>query len=137
MQRGGMCVRLVGTRGQGATEYLLILAVVLVVVATVVSFLLATRPLAIAITGLAEKNGDNIVFTPSTTMTPASIPHEDWEYAVYRGASKVYPVDTDWKPGTATLERGTSIALVATGVQSGDVLKIRYREKDVFSTNIS
>jgi hypothetical protein len=118
-------------RGQGATEYLLILAAVLVIVAIAVYYVTSTGPSAI-ITGSAVKNGDNVNFTPSSTMVPSSIVASDWEYAVYRGATKVYPVAGDWASGTGTLQRGIPIALVATGNQAGDVVKIRYQQRAVF-----
>lgn len=108
-------------KGQGATEYLLMLAAVLVIVAIAVYYVTSTGPSAI-ITGTAVKSDNNINFTPSSTMTPASIPAADWEYAVYRGATPV----TDFTDGTATLERGIPVALVAAGNQVGDLLKIRH-----------
>ena len=123
-------------KGQGATEYLLMLAAVLVIVAIAVYYVTSTGPSAI-ITGTAVKSGDNINFTPSSMMVPASIPSTDWEYAVYRGTSRVYPTDTAWAAGTTTLQGGIPVSLLATSVQSGDLLKIRYKAKDVFDTNIS
>jgi hypothetical protein len=81
---GGLTMRRVNSnntfgkiKSQGATEYLLVLAVVLVVVAAVISFLFATRPAAISITGSAEKSDDSIVFTPSNSMAPDSISTAD------------------------------------------------------------
>jgi len=123
--------------GQGATEYLLMLAAVLVIVAIAVYYVTSTGPSAI-ITGTAVKNGENINFTPSSTMVPTSISASDWKYAVYRGAQKIYPTSTDWQDGTGTLQRGIPIALVATGNQTGDLLKIQYQGKNVYdAANVS
>ena len=116
-----------GRDGQGAIEYKLILAVVLFVIAAGVGFLTAIRPSALSVTGTASKSGDNILFTPSISMIPPTIPADNWKYAIYRGATKVYPVDTDWAPGTVTLERSIPVQLVATGNQIGDTLKIKYK----------
>lgn len=136
MRRGSVYASLTGIRSQGATEYLLILAVVLIVVGVAVAFLLATRPPAISITGMATKSDDNINFTPSTAMTPSSIPAADWKYAVYSDATKVYPTAIDWADAPGDLKAGIPIALVATGNQVGDVLKIRYKDS-IFNTLIS
>jgi hypothetical protein len=113
-------------RGQGATEYLLMLAAVLVIVAIAVYYVTSTGPSAI-ITGTGVKSGENINFTPSNTMVPSSILAADWQYAVYRGATKVYPAATDWQPGTGTLNRGLPVGLTATGNLVGDILKIKYK----------
>ncbi|HID60625.1 MAG TPA: class III signal peptide-containing protein, partial [Hadesarchaea archaeon] len=55
-------------KGQGATEYLLMLAAVLVIVAIAVYYVTSAGPSAL-ISGTAENVGDDIVFTPSTPMT--------------------------------------------------------------------
>ncbi len=126
-----------GKRGQGATEYLLMLAAVLVIVAIAVYYVTSTGPTAI-ITGTAIKNSDNVNFTPSSTMVPTSITSSDWKYAIYRGATKIYPTSSDWADGTGTLQRGIPIALIATSNLTGDVLKIQYQGKNVFdAANVS
>ncbi|MEM4188854.1 MAG: class III signal peptide-containing protein [Candidatus Hadarchaeum sp.] len=110
-------------RGQGATEYLLMLAAVLVIVAIAVYYVTSTGPSAI-ITGTAVKNGDNIInFTPSSTMVPSKISAGEWEYAVYRGAEAV----SSWQTVSFDLERGIPVALSASGCRTGDLLKIRYK----------
>ncbi|MDI6884109.1 MAG: hypothetical protein QMD00_03070 [Hadesarchaea archaeon] len=119
-------------RAQGATEYLLILAVVLVIVAAVVLFLTTTTPQAL-VSGTATISGDNILFTPSSEMTPSTIAQADWQYAVYRDATVV----VSFTAGTADLKRGETIQLPATGASSGDVLKIKYKDKDVFNISVS
>ena len=113
--------------GQGAVEYKWILAVVLFIVAGGIGFLTATRPPALSVTGAASKRGDNIVFTPSTAMVPPVIPADNWKYAIYREATKVYPPEVDWASGTATLERSIPVQLMATGNQVGDKLVIMYK----------
>ena len=118
-------------RGQGATEYLLILAAVLVIVAIAVYYVTSTGPSAI-ITGSAVKNGDSVNFTPSSTMVPSSITSTDWKYAIYRGATKVFPTSGDWQDGTGTLQRGIPVVLTATGNLAGDVVKIQYQGRAVF-----
>lgn len=124
-------------KGQGATEYLLMLAAVLVIVAIAVYYVTSTGPSAI-ITGTAVKSGDNINFTPSSTMVPSTIGASDWKYAVYRGATKIYPTGSDWQDGPATLQRGIPIALPAPGCQTGDLLKIQYQGKSVYdAANVS
>jgi hypothetical protein len=109
-------------RGQGATEYLLMLAAVLVIVAIAVYYVISTSPPVI--TGTATKSGDNVIFTPSSSMVPASIPSTDWEWAIYHGADNV-------AGGTGTgegfsLERGRSVTLTAENAVSGDNVKIKY-----------
>ena len=119
-------------KGQGATEYLLMLAAVLVIVAIAVYYVTSTGPSAIII-GTAIKNGDAVEFTPSSTMTPAYITSSDWNYAIYRGATKIFPADPNvWQAGTGTLQRGIPESMTATNNQIGDVLKIKYQGSSVF-----
>jgi len=80
------------------------------------------------ISGTAENSGDDIIFTPSDSMTPASIPAVDWEYAVYRNATEIM----GFMEGTEDLKRGESISLFAPAAASGDILKIRYKGEEVF-----
>lgn len=119
-------------KSQGTTEYLIMLAIILLIAATVISFLVAIRPPAISITGSAEKSGESVVFTPSTAMTPDSIPATEWEYAVYSDSTVV----KDWDSTQVALERGIPVSLTAPGNQSGDTLKIRYKGA-VYDTLIS
>lgn len=118
-------------RSQGSTEYLLIVVVVLIVAATAIFFLTGTTPGAI-ITGTAENSGDNVAFTPSSEMTPRTIPAVDWEYAVYRDATEI----AGFTAGTAYLNRGETISLPVPDATVADILKIRYKEKDVFNIQI-
>ena len=108
-------------RAQGATEYLLILAVVLVIVAIAVSYLTSTTPSAM-ITGMAVKSGDNVIFTPSDSMIPPEISAGDWEWAIYRDAV----VTASSANTTDDLKRGIPVALQAPDALNGDKLKIKY-----------
>ncbi len=113
------------TKGQGATEYLLMLAAVLVIVAIAVYYVTSTGPSAI-ITGTATKSSDGttVTFTPSNTMVPTSILAADWQWAIYRGGT-VIKATTD---GVGTLNRGIPVSLTGiTGAASGDILKITYK----------
>jgi len=111
-------------KGQGATEYLLMLAAVLVIVAIAVYYVTSTGPSAI-ITGTASlKSGDNtvVIFTPSTSMTPTTIAAADYEWAVYDGAT------LKGSGSEATdLERGVPLEFGAgTELSSGFKVKIKY-----------
>lgn len=116
-------------RGQGATEYLLMLAAVLVIVAIAVYYVTGTGPSAV-ITGTATReSGDNttVVFTPSNTLVPTSIPAADWNWAIYRGGTEVKAMTTSGGPDI--LERGIPVSLtdIIGGAASGDILKIKYK----------
>ncbi len=120
MLRESAYASLMGVRAQGATEYLLILIVALIIVATAVFYLTTTPPSAM-ITGTAEKSGDNVVFTPSTSMTPSTISAADWSWAVYHYATKIASGS-----GTEDLKRGVTVSLPAADATSGDKVKIKY-----------
>ncbi len=112
-------------KGQGATEYLLMLAAVLVIVAIAVYYVTSTGPSAV-ITGSATlKSGDNTVveFTPSTSMTPTTIAAADYEWAVYDGATL-----KGSGSGASDLERGIPLEFDAgtTELSSGFKVKIKY-----------
>jgi hypothetical protein len=123
-------------RGQGATEYLLMLAAVLVIVAVAVYYITSIGPSSI-ITGTATiASGDNttVVFTPSSTMVPSSIPAADWRWAIYRGGTAVKTMSD----GVGTLERGLPVNLpnVTGGAKSGDLVKIQYHGNVVDAATI-
>jgi hypothetical protein len=109
-------------RGQGATEYLLMLAAVLVIVAIAVWYVISTGPAVIK--GTATKNGDNVIFTPSASMVPASISSTDWEWAIYHGTDNIAG-GTGTGEG-ANLERGVPVSLTAASAVNGDNVKIKY-----------
>ncbi len=116
-------------KGQGATEYLLMLAAVLVIVAIAVYYVTSAGPSAI-ITGSAKLAGTagagvDVIFTPSNTMTPSTIATADWTWSVYSGATLV-----ETGSGSADLERGIPVTVaIAIGntVAVGDTLKITYK----------
>lgn len=113
-------------KGQGATEYLLILAAVLVVVAVAVYYVTRATPGAM-ITGTATiSSTDNtvLIFTPAATLTPSPIPASDWSWAVYRGATSL-----GTGSGVGELRPGipVSIDIGDTALASGDKLKITYK----------
>lgn len=113
-------------KGQGAIEYLLMLAAVLIIVAIAVYYIMTVGPAAV-ITGSAElKSGDPtaVIFTPATTMAPAKIKAADWEWAIYRDATLLGS-----GPGVADLERGKPVELdIVPSAASGDKVKIKYKE---------
>lgn len=120
-------------KGQGATEYLLMLAAVLVIVAIAVYYVTSTTPSAL-IAGTAENSSNNIIFEPDSTMTPETIPTADWEYAVYSsGGTEI----TAFTAGTANLQRGIPVTLTGAGGDGGDTLKIRYKGDTVFNITIA
>lgn len=120
-------------KGQGATEYLLMLAAVLVIVAIAVYYVTSATPSAL-VTGTAENSSNDIVFTPSSEMTPSTIPTADWEYAVYTSAGVEV---TAFTAGTTTLERGIPVTLSAAGGDGGDTFKVRYKGSTVFDITIA
>jgi hypothetical protein len=112
-------------KGQGATEYLLILAAV-IGVAVVATYYLTGAAREITITGTASVDAsDNtkVSFTPSRMIPDKRIDPGTWEWAVYRGAAKI-----GGATGAVTLEEGTPVTLTCDGeVRSGDVVKVKYK----------
>lgn len=114
-------------KGQGATEYLLMLAAVLVIVAIAVYYITTAAP-AVTITGSAEiKSGDNtvVLFTPTTmTGVPENIPAADWSWKVFRGADIIGegagPTNLV-KNVTVELDCGDSV------VQRDDIVRLWYK----------
>lgn len=131
-------------RAQGATEYTLILIIVLLVATAAVSFLFLSSPKS-RIIGIAENLGENIKFTPSNSMVPENIPSGDWEWAVYTASGTklmdfTYPGAADYSPGSNTnLSVGVSVTFGAPGIDLGntnDLLLIRYKGNEVFEIRI-
>ena len=120
-------------RGQGATEYLLMLAAVLVIVAIAVYYVTSTGPSAIIIGTATLKSGDatEVIFTPSNTMVPTSIPAAEWEWAIYRGGTEIKAMTLGTTFGI--LNRGIPVSLTGitggptSSAASGDILKIKYK----------
>jgi hypothetical protein len=112
-------------KGQGATEYLLILAAVLVVVAVAVYYVTRAGP-SVTITGTATiKTTDNtkVIFKPTKMIPDKTIAANAWEWAVYHEATKI-----GGATGTVTLEEGIEVELSCdSAVQSGDVVKVKYK----------
>ncbi len=82
-------------KGQGATEYLLMLAAVLVIVAIAVYYVTSTGGYpAVAVT--AVKYGDNTI---RFNVETGSIPAGDWQYSVTNTSGSY-----DWTDSTAELK---------------------------------
>jgi len=94
-------------KGQGATEYLLMLAAVLVIVAIAVYYVTSTGGYpAVAVT--AVKYGDNTI---RINVETGSIPDGDWQYSV-SATSGSYT----WTDGTEELNAAyVSLGTYATG----------------------
>ena len=112
-------------RGQGSIEYLLILSAVIGVVGITAYFLTGGTPSAI-INGTAEIEGDNVVFTPSDTMTPAEIPAGEWKWAAYRGSAE----EARSSFMSKVLKAGEEVSLGKSGYtpERGDEIKIFYKD---------
>ncbi len=111
-------------KGQGATEYLLMLAAVLVIVAVAIYYIMGTSPSGI-VTGQATLDSSNdVVFTPSNTMTPATIVTTDYEWAVYDGATLKGSDSTPSDNLTAGLP--VTLDLANDDGASGYIVKIKY-----------
>ena len=116
-------------KGQGATEYLLMLAAVLVIVAIAVCYITTAAP-TVTITGEAKVGtGNTITFTPKSMVgTPETIPAADWEYAVYRDAT-VVKAKTG---GPGSLSKGVPISLSTDDAPAiGDVVKLWYKGSSI------
>ena len=119
---------MVGRKGQGAIEYLLILAAVLIVVAGAVYYVTRTGGFP-AMTMTATISGDNVVLEvkgPSGTIKAG-----DWQY---RAKTSTGTVPEAWIDGTQELSEGTSVVLtgLSTYVQqgqlkAGDLVQIRHK----------
>ncbi|MDH5685592.1 MAG: class III signal peptide-containing protein [Hadesarchaea archaeon] len=96
-------------KGQGATEYLLMLAAVLVIVAIAVYYVTSTGGYpAVAVT--AVKSGDNTI---KINVETGSIPSGDWQYIVSNT-----PESTNWTDGTVELKApSVSLGTYGTGNQ--------------------
>jgi len=120
-------MKILKKRGQGATEYLLMLAAVLVIVAVAVFYIMRAGPTA-TITGSATiKSGDNtvVVFTPTSMVgTPKTVPAADWAWKVYRGAELL-------GEGTPTVDLAKNVSVEldcgTNEVAIGDVVKLWYK----------
>ncbi|MEM2192540.1 MAG: class III signal peptide-containing protein [Candidatus Hadarchaeales archaeon] len=84
----------VDKKGQGATEYLLMLAAVLVIVAIAVYYVTSTGGYP-AIGAVAGDNGSHIIID----VTTGSIPAGEWQYSI----ENTTPSDS-WTDGTVELK---------------------------------
>ena len=128
-------MKILKKRGQGATEYLLMLAAVLVIVAVAIYYITRAAPTAL-ITGTASLGTNNVTFNPGSATTPSPIPAADWRYVVLNeNKAQKYPA-TGWGPGVDVLRIGTPITMTAEGVVRNDYLRIQYKEKDYWDFTI-
>ncbi|TES83987.1 MAG: class III signal peptide-containing protein [Hadesarchaea archaeon] len=104
-------------KGQGATEYLLMLAAVLVIVAIAVYYVTAggaAKP-NIQLTAVVDGTSIKLVATGGTDTCPAN----DWKYAVY-----LENASPTWDDGTATLSSTTDMVL-KSNLAAGTTYKVR------------
>ena len=87
-------MRLLTKKGQGATEYLLMLAAVLVIVAIAVYYVTTTG--GYPAVGAAPVDSDSTI---RINVTTGSIPTGDWQYSV-----RTSEADYVWTEGTVKLD---------------------------------
>jgi hypothetical protein len=112
-------------RGQGAVEYLLILAAVLVVVAVAVYYVIGVGK-GPTIAGTATLDNDTLYFTPEEGLSPDPYT-SDWEWSVWSNGTSVI----SWATSSTDLTVGNTITVSATaGAASvGDELRIKAEGK--------
>jgi ABC-type transporter Mla subunit MlaD len=120
---------MVGRKGQGAIEYLLILAAVLIVVAGAVYYVTRTGGFPTMSFTATLGSDNNITLTvggPSGTIKDG-----DWEY---RGKTAAGTIRGSWTAGSGELSEGASVTLTAlkTFVDAGqlgvgDKVQIRHK----------
>jgi hypothetical protein len=86
-------------RGQGATEYLLMLAAVLVIVAIAVYYITAT-PVLPAMTMHAELENDGTNVEVKMVITAGELVADDYKFKIINPKGEV---ETDWTDGTTDL----------------------------------
>jgi hypothetical protein len=86
-------------RGQGATEYLLMLAAVLVIVAIAVYYITAT-PVLPAMTMHAELENDGTNIEVKMVITAGELVADDYKYKIINPKGET---ETDWTDGTTDL----------------------------------
>ncbi len=114
-------------KGQGAVEYLLILAAVLIVVAGAVYYISRTGG-APTLTATAELQADNNIVLKVQSPS-GTIKAEDWQYAAYAGGTRV----VEWTDGPSDIAPGEEITLEAAKAQvdagnlgEDDTIKIKH-----------
>ena len=99
---------------------------VVIGVAVVATYYLTGAATEITITGTAsvdKSDNTKVTFTPTKMIPDKTIASGAWEWAVYRGATKI-----GGALGAVALEEGTPVTLTCDGeVRSGDVVKIKYK----------
>ncbi|MEM2289103.1 MAG: class III signal peptide-containing protein [Candidatus Hadarchaeales archaeon] len=118
-------------RAQGATEYLLILAAVLVVVAVAVYYVTRTTG-APTLAAVARLDNENNIRLDITSVTGV-INQADWEFRVMRGTT----VLLGWTAGVGRIAEGEKLTLTTGGgYQAGDVVQIRHKPTGHVYTDI-
>jgi hypothetical protein len=114
-------------KGQGATEYLLILAAVLVVVAVAVYYVTRAGAAAPNLTLMPYVKGENILIKATTTSTD-TVKAGDWEYVVYlQGETAPSPTT-----GTFDLTPNTDTRLTSVSTSGTYVVRIRHKPSGKF-----
>ena len=101
-------MKILKKRGQGATEYLLMLAAVLVIVAVAVFYILRSSPGGVAPTISATVTdivGDDTHVKLSVTSIGSTVAAADWKYVVYENTQP------DWQTSTEALAAGQDYTL--------------------------
>jgi hypothetical protein len=114
-------------RGQGATEYLLILAAVLVVVAVAVYYVTRAGAAAPNLTLMPYARGENIYVRATTTSTD-TVKAGDWEYVVYLQGEPAPAATT----GTFDLTPNTDTLLTSVTQSGTYVVRIRHKPSGKF-----
>jgi uncharacterized protein (UPF0333 family) len=104
-------------KGQGATEYLLMLAAVLVIVAIAVYYVTSAGA-GPTLSFTAENKADNVVITFKSGTTPYT---PDWEWAIKSGSTGLIGSYTS---NSTDIAVGTSVTVAATA-DAGDYFVIR------------
>jgi len=101
-------------RGQGATEYLLMLAAVLVIVAVAIYYVTRTAGAPTVTANLTWGSTDNSVKL-NVVSTSATIPAADWQYKIWKEGDST---PGSWTAGVADIAAGAQITLI-TGATPG------------------
>ncbi len=113
-------MKLLKRKGQGATEYLLMLAAVLVIVAVAVYYV--TRPRAPTFSGSLSVTAGTLRLTPASGS--GTILMADWEFKAWMGET----APADWTAGTDNLKPGEPVNLGVTA-SSGQYWHVLVRHK--------
>jgi hypothetical protein len=94
-------------KGQGATEYLLMLAAVLVIVAVAIYYVTRTAGAPTITANLAWGTSDNSVKL-NVVSASATIPAADWQYKIWKTGDSQ---PTSWTAGAGDIASGNQISL--------------------------